>query len=63
MDVLFQLTDDQIALLGCMGAIAVSMLLMSLSYHANPANKAATEEERLQSIPLRTKQSSERKAA
>lgn len=62
MDFLFQLTDDQIALLGCFGAIAVSMLLMSLSYHSNPDNKPA-QEESLQSIPLRRSSQDDRRAA
>ena len=30
----FQLTDDQVALLGCFLAIGASLLLMSLSFHA-----------------------------
>lgn len=33
----FQLTDDQFALLGCLLAVAGSMLLMSFSYRSNPA--------------------------
>jgi hypothetical protein len=41
MDLNFQLTDDQVALLGCLAAIAVSFLLMSLSYHTNPKHRSS----------------------
>ncbi|MEZ5941880.1 MAG: hypothetical protein R3C18_10835 [Planctomycetaceae bacterium] len=59
-----QLTDDQFALLGCLIAIGASFVLMSLSYHANPANKEeAAEAPSVKKLPLPQIQAEERKAA
>ena len=42
-ELLQQLTDDQVALLGCVGALVGSMLLMSLSYHTSRRSKPVTD--------------------
>lgn len=41
-ELLQQLSDDQVALLGCVGALIGSMLLMSVSYHTNRRHKNVT---------------------
>ena len=48
-EILRNLTDDQTALLGCLGALAASMLLLSLSFHtrtgqSKPSNLPISEE-------------------
>lgn len=41
MDLFANLTDDQLALLGCLAAVVVSATLMSLSYYVGPAHRAS----------------------
>jgi hypothetical protein len=41
MELLNNLSDDQLALLGCFAAFLISATIMSLSYYAGPARKAA----------------------
>lgn len=41
MDLFSNLTDDQLALLGCFAAILVSATVMSLSYYIGPASRTA----------------------
>ncbi|WP_437230006.1 hypothetical protein SH661x_001733 [Planctomicrobium sp. SH661] len=36
------LSDNQTAILACIGAIGASFLLLTISYHGNPANRQAT---------------------
>ncbi len=59
----FQLTDDQVALLGCLFAMGASFALMSLSFHANSQHKRDNEEGEVKSLPLPAGRSNERKAA
>lgn len=33
------LSDDQLALLGCLGALGGALMLLSISFHSNPQNK------------------------
>jgi len=33
-EILTQLSDNQVALLGCLGTAAVSLLLLTISYHS-----------------------------
>lgn len=40
MDLLQHLTDDQWAWLGCAGGLVLGMVMLSISYHSNPANRA-----------------------
>lgn len=42
IELIHQLTDDQMALVGCLGALGAGMALLSLSFHSNPANKPAS---------------------
>jgi len=52
IDILNQLSDNQMALLGCIGAAGASLLLLTMSYHgtggsrtdqrANPAARSVT---------------------
>jgi hypothetical protein len=41
MELLNNLSDDQLALLGCFVALIVSATIMSLSYYVGPARKTA----------------------
>lgn len=58
----FQLTDDQVALLGCFIAVAASMVLMSLSFHGNPENKGETGPD-IRTLPMPTAKREQKKAA
>lgn len=44
MDVWNQLSDNQLALLGCLGACGFSMLMLAISFHSNSANRPAAVE-------------------
>lgn len=44
-DLIRQLTDDQLALLGCFGTAIAALLLLSISFHANPRNRQGILEE------------------
>lgn len=43
-ELLHQLSDNQLALLGCLGAFGGSLLLLAISFHTNPANRPAVNE-------------------
>jgi len=40
-EILKQLSDNQVALLGCLGAAGASLLLLTISYHSHGANRPA----------------------
>jgi hypothetical protein len=39
MEFLRQFSDNQLALMGCVGALAAAVALLSISYYGNPANR------------------------
>ena len=41
MEFLNQLSDNQLALLGCLGASGFAIILLSISFYGNPANREA----------------------
>lgn len=43
MELFSNLSDDQLALLGCFGAIFASMVIMSLSYYIGPGSQASQQ--------------------
>ncbi len=45
MDFLQNLTNDQTALLGCFVAFVAAMGMLSISFHTNPKNKIAEQEQ------------------
>jgi hypothetical protein len=65
MDILNNLSDDQLALLGCMGALLISGTIMCLSYYVGPARSAAPAIRKLPHVERQKAQyeSSDRKAA
>lgn len=65
MELLNQLSDDQLALLGCFAAIVVSATIMSLSYYVGPASRTATAPRTLPHVERIKQQAvqSDRKAA
>ena len=65
MELLNNLTHDQLALLGCFVAIVVSSTIMSLSYYVGPARKSASAPRTLPHVERIKQQSvtSDRKAA
>ena len=69
MELLRNLSDDQLALVGCLGALVVSFGLVSGSYHLSRTFRARrdestlTETTRVQSATLNRNRSSKRRAA
>lgn len=67
MELFSNLTDDQLALLGCFAAIVVSATIMSLSYYIGPASKTVSTPRTLPHVERIKQQSqphtSERRAA
>lgn len=49
------LSNDQLAILGCFGALATCGLLVALTYHFGPAGKKSAAPQRAH-LPLRTAQ-------
>lgn len=41
-----QLNDNQVALLGCAGAVGASLLLLTISYHGQNGQRIAGQEQR-----------------
>ena len=65
MDLLNSLTTDQLAILSCLGAVIVSMTIMSLSYYLGPASRTTQTTRRLPHVEQIKNQtvSEDRKAA
>jgi hypothetical protein len=51
-DLLKSMSDNQLALLGCLGALGASMLLLAVSYHSRsrPANQTSGQRSQDQEI-------------
>lgn len=65
MDILNNLSDDQLALLGCMAALLVSATIMCLSYYVGPARNAKPVTRKLPHVERQKRQyePADRKAA
>lgn len=64
MEIVSQLTDDQLALIGCAVALLATGTMMSLSSYLSPARRAGrAESPSAKENPLLPPQTSERKAA
>ena len=56
------LTDDQLAILGCLGAILGASLLLSGSYHMNAQNRPQTDSRTLQKLSTTASEKTKRAA-
>lgn len=64
IDVLNHLSDNQVALLGCLGAAGASLLLLMMSYHGTGGSRAGQgSQPAVRRIPRPEERQSDRRAA
>ena len=66
LEIMQSLTDDQMAVLGCFGALSGATMMLMVSYHLNPQNRQSekNQELRVQETAVKSEsESSTRRAA
>jgi len=63
VDILNQLSDNQMALAGCLGAAGASLVLLMISYHGTGGNRGQRVEKSPQTLSTREENRPERRAA